>query len=111
MGAPIGRSVMPKDENPKNRETRKTLQARVEGMVQGVGFRYSTLHQARRLGLRGYVRNLWDGTVEVVAEGQEEQLRQLERWLHHGPPGAIVRRVHGHYAPFQGVYRTFGVEF
>jgi acylphosphatase len=80
-------------------------------MVQGVGFRYSALHQARRLGLYGYVRNLWDGTVEVVAEGPEEQLQQLERWLHHGPPGAIVRRVDSRYTPFQGVYRSFGVEY
>ena len=102
---------MPKAKNPGSRNTRKTLHVRIEGIVQGVGFRYSTVHQARRLGLYGYVRNLWDGTVEVVAEGPEEQLRQLERWLHHGPPGAIVRRVDSHYAPFQGVYRSFGVDF
>ncbi len=102
---------MPKLENPDNTSSRKTLHSRVSGMVQGVGFRYSAVHQARRLGLAGYVRNLWDGTVEVVAEGREVQLQQLERWLHHGPPGAIVRRVDSHYAPFQGVYRSFTVEF
>jgi acylphosphatase len=102
---------MPKAKNPDSRNSRKTLHVRIQGIVQGVGFRYSTVHQARRLGLYGYVRNLWDGTVEVVAEGPEEQLRQLERWLHHGPPGAIVRRVDSHYAPFQGVYRSFGVDF
>ena len=102
---------MPKAENPDSVTNRKTLHARVEGMVQGVGFRFSTVHQARRLGVNGYVRNLWDGTVEVAAEGPEEQLRQLERWLHHGPPGAIVRRVDSHYSPFQGVYRSFGIEF
>ena len=100
---------MPK--NPDSRDTRKTLHARVTGMVQGVGFRYSTVHQASRLGLTGYVRNLWDGTVEVVAEGRAEQLQQLERWLHRGPPGAVVRRVDSHYAAFQGVYRSFTVEF
>jgi acylphosphatase len=102
---------MPKLGKPDSRNTRKTLQARVEGMVQGVGFRFSTVHQARRLRVNGYVRNLWDGTVEVVAEGPEEQLRQLERWLHRGPPGAIVRRVHSHYAPYQGLYRSFGVDY
>ena len=91
--------------------TRKTLHARVDGVVQGVGFRYSALHQARRLGLSGYVRNLWNGRVEVVAEGQQEQLQQLERWLHRGPPGAIVHRVDTHYTPYQGVYRTFTIEF
>jgi acylphosphatase len=102
---------MPKSENPDRTGTRKTLHARIEGMVQGVGFRFSTVHQARRLGLSGYVRNLWDGAVEVVAEGPEQQLQQLERWLHHGPPGAVVRRVDSHYAPYQGLYRSFGVDY
>ena len=102
---------MPKRENPDRTGTRKTLHARIEGMVQGVGFRFSTVHQARRLGLSGYVRNLWDGAVEVVAEGPEQQLQQLERWLHHGPPGAVVRRVDSHYAPYQGLYRSFGVDY
>ena len=102
---------MRKLEDPDGRATRKTLHARVEGNVQGVGFRFSAVHQARRLGVSGYVRNLWDGTVEVVAEGREEQLRQLERWLHHGPPGAVVRRVESHYAPYQGLYRSFGVDY
>ena len=102
---------MPKRENPDSTGTRKTLHARIEGMVQGVGFRFSTVHQARRLGVSGYVRNLWDGAVEVVAEGPEQQLQQLERWLHHGPPGAVVRRVESHYAPYQGVYRSFGVDY
>jgi acylphosphatase len=100
---------MPKKENPEN--SRKTLHARIEGLVQGVGFRYSTLHQARRLGVAGYVRNLWDGTVEVVAEGPEGKLQRLERWLRHGPPGAIVRRVDSRYSAFQGVYRSFNIEF
>jgi acylphosphatase len=57
------------------------------------------------------VRNLWDGTVEVVAEGPKDKLQQFERWLHHGPPGAVVRRVDSHYGPFQGVYRSFNIEF
>ena len=102
---------MPEKGIPDKNNLRKTLHARVEGMVQGVGFRYSTLHQARRLGLSGYVRNLWDGTVEVVAEGRQDRLQQLESWLHRGPPGAIVRRVDSRYTPFQGVYRSFGVEY
>jgi acylphosphatase len=102
---------MPKVDNQDSGGIRRSLHARVEGMVQGVGFRFSTVHQARRLGVNGYVRNLWDGAVEVVAEGREEQLRQLERWLHHGPPGAIVRRVDSRYAPYQGVYRSFGVDY
>jgi acylphosphatase len=102
---------MPKSTKPNSEDTRKTLHARIEGVVQGVGFRYSTVHQARRLGLNGYVRNLWDGSVEVVAEGPVEQLRRLESWLRRGPPGAVVRRMDGRYAPFQGFYRSFGVDY
>jgi acylphosphatase len=102
---------MPKRENPHSIGTGKTLHARVEGMVQGVGFRFSTVHKARGLGVKGYVRNLRDGTVEVVAEGRETQLRQLECWLHQGPPGAVVRRVECRYTPYQGVYRSFGVDY
>jgi acylphosphatase len=102
---------MPEKKSASGKITYKTLHARVDGVVQGVGFRYSTLHQARRLGLCGYVRNLWNGMVEVVAEGQQGKLQQFERWLQRGPPGAIVRRVDSHYAPFQGVYRSFRIEF
>jgi acylphosphatase len=102
---------MSKSINPDSGDSPKTLTARIQGVVQGVGFRYSTLHQARRLNLNGYVRNLWDGTVEVVAEGPQEKLQQLERWLHRGPPGAIVRRVDSRYSRFQGIYRSFGVDY
>jgi len=98
-------------KNPGEKRINKTLHARVDGVVQGVGFRYSTLHQARRLGLCGYVRNLWNGMVEIVAEGQQEKLQQFERWLRRGPPGAIVRRVESHYTPWKGVYRSFTIEF
>jgi len=102
---------MPGKQSTENRKDLNTLHARVHGVVQGVGFRYSTVHQARRLGLCGYVRNLWDGSVEVTAEGRLDKLRQLERWLQQGPPGAVVRRLERHYSPFQGVYRSFGVDY
>jgi acylphosphatase len=91
--------------------SRKTLHARIEGMVQGVGFRYSTVRQARRLGLTGYVRNLPDGSVEVVAEGEEDLLKRLSSWLRQGPPGAYVRNVERRLGPDQGFYRDFTVEY
>jgi len=102
---------MPVREIPRSEMPDKTLHARVEGVVQGVGFRYSAAHQARRLALRGYVRNLWNGTVEVVAEGKQESLKRFERWLQQGPPGAIVRRVDSHYSACQNLYRSFTIEF
>lgn len=91
--------------------SRKTLHARVEGMVQGVGFRYSTVRQARRLGVSGYVRNLPGGSVEVVAEGEEEMLRRLAAWLQQGPPGAHVRNLERRFGPDRGFYRDFRVEY
>ena len=58
----------------------------VHGTVQGVGFRYSTQHEANRLGLTGYARNLDDGSVEVVACGENERVEQLLAWLKAGGP-------------------------
>ena len=58
---------------------------RVFGRVQGVGFRYSTVHRARAIGVTGYVRNLPDGSVAAEAEGTAEQLDALEAFLGEGP--------------------------
>ena len=66
---------------------------RILGHVQGVGFRWWTRTRAERLGLRGIVRNDSDGSVVVVAEGDEAALRTLCELLEQGPPGAIVERV------------------
>ena len=66
---------------------------RVEGRVQGVGFRAATRLQARALGLRGHARNLDDGSVEVLAEGEAQALEALAQWLEDGPPAARVARV------------------
>lgn len=69
------------------------LHARISGRVQGVGFRWHSQWQAERLGLRGWVRNLIDGDVELWAEGDEQALAALERWLAHGPPAARVDQL------------------
>lgn len=63
---------------------------RVRGRVQGVGFRYWTQYQGRRLGLRGSVRNCPDGTVEVSFAGPRTAVDEMSRQLHHGPSGAHV---------------------
>lgn len=65
----------------------------VSGRVQGVGFRYFTLDIARREGLTGLVRNLPDGRVEVVAEGERDTLARLESALWRGPSHARVEDV------------------
>lgn len=65
----------------------------VEGAVQGVGFRYFVRHRATALGLGGRVRNLRDGSVEVVAQGSPKALAELEAALWRGPSLAKVSRV------------------
>jgi acylphosphatase len=69
------------------------LHALVRGNVQGVGFRYHILRQARQLGLRGWVRNNDDGTVELVAEGGRPDLERLMMAAEEGPRTARVQRV------------------
>ncbi len=65
----------------------------VRGVVQGVGFRYFVLREARALGLTGYARNQGDGSVEVVAEGSDGALEQLEGRLRLGPPSSEVTEL------------------
>lgn len=69
------------------------LHAWVSGRVQGVWFRQSTLDEAQRRGLDGWVRNLPDGRVEVLVQGEEKAVRQVEAWLHQGPELATVAEV------------------
>ena len=65
----------------------------VRGRVQGVGFRWFVDHEARQLGLAGWVRNNIDGTVELLAIGTEQQLATLKRRLQQGPRAARVDDV------------------
>lgn len=71
----------------------RALRAIVRGRVQGVGFRAFVLHEAYALGLRGYTRNLRDGSVEVVAVGDDADLHHLVQRLFVGPPLAHVDGV------------------
>jgi acylphosphatase len=74
-------------------DPRAQLHAIVHGQVQGVGYRFFVLDSAAMLGLRGWTRNLPDGTVEVVAEGEPEAMERLAMALHQGPRGAQVTAV------------------
>ena len=67
----------------------------IHGRVQGVGFRGTCSRRALDLGLRGWVRNCRDGSVEVQAEGNEHRLTELRIWCECGPPGARVDSIHG----------------
>lgn len=73
------------------------------GRVQGVGFRWSAQRQGRQLGLKGWVRNLPDGRVEVVAKGTPQQLVEMEGFLRAGPPPAYVENVEKTSIPHEDI--------
>lgn len=81
----------------------------VSGRVQGVGYRFFTREAALLEGIRGTVRNLDDGRVEVVAEGDAAAMERFERALRRGPVGADVRDVQSEPAPPTGA-RIFSVD-
>ena len=83
----------------------------ISGRVQGVAFRYYTQDIAQSLGIKGWVRNCWDGKVEVVAEGEEGQVKELIDWCHQGPRSAIVEKVDIEWEEYKGEFSTFGIRF
>ncbi|WP_436875965.1 acylphosphatase [Siccibacter turicensis] len=84
----------------------------VHGRVQGVGFRYSTQHEAKRLGLTGYAKNLDDGSVEVVACGATDKVEQLIAWLKAGGPrSASVDKVLAEPHSPSETWRDFGIRY
>ncbi|MCX7025210.1 MAG: acylphosphatase [Spirochaetes bacterium] len=87
------------------------FRARVLGMVQGVGFRYATRSAAHKFGVRGWVRNAADGSVEIECEGPDSAVHAFRSWLDRGPAGARVISVESRPIPFRGIYTDFTVEF
>jgi acylphosphatase len=82
----------------------------IRGRVQGVGFRWFVMSEAERLALGGYVRNLPDGSVEVVSRGSDDALETLERRLRRGPPAARVDAVEILQVPLErDVPRSFEI--
>jgi acylphosphatase len=90
-----------------NLERVERLHGVVHGGVQGVGFRYFLMREARRLGLKGWVRNRDDGTVEFVAEGPKPHLEGLKRAAEQGPPMARVERVDAEWSAAVGNLDSF----
>jgi acylphosphatase len=81
----------------------------VTGLVQGVFFRREITDHARRLGVSGWVRNLQDGRVEALAEGEKARLDELIRFCHVGPRGAVVRKVEVEWSDYAGEFRVFKI--
>jgi acylphosphatase len=85
----------------------KRMRLIVSGRVQGVAYRLYTAREATRLGLTGWVRNLRSGDVEVLAEGAEARLKDLEQWCRHGPPHAVVTGVVSSFGEATGEFAHF----
>lgn len=98
-------------EQAQQRNERAQMRAVIHGEVQGVGFRYWARRRARELGIAGYVRNRWDGTVEVVAEGPVTSLQHFLNLLKRGPRSAWVQRVAVEWGLYTGIFHSFEVRF
>ncbi|MFA5479001.1 MAG: acylphosphatase [Candidatus Muiribacteriota bacterium] len=87
----------------------KAIQASIKGRVQGVGYRYFVFRNAKDLAVTGYVRNMPDRSVEVVAEGDEINIESLIEQLKIGPFSSKVEKVEVHYYNYSGNYNEFRI--
>ena len=88
---------------------RQRLHVLISGLVQGVFFRASTRDTALDLGLTGWVRNLPDGRVEALFEGEEESLARALEWCRRGPPGSRPEDVEVRRRPYSGEFDGFRI--
>ncbi|MBI4618304.1 MAG: acylphosphatase [Planctomycetes bacterium] len=83
----------------------------VSGRVQGVFYRYSAVEEATRLGLSGWVKNLRDGRVEAVAEGERDAVERFVEWCRRGPPSAHVEKLDVDWEAPTGEFRGFETRY
>lgn len=83
----------------------------VSGLVQGVFFRSETRAKARELGLFGWVRNLKDGRVEILAEGEKEKLEKLIGWAKTGPDSARIDGLGVEWSEYKGEFKNFEIKY
>ncbi|MFA5029240.1 MAG: acylphosphatase [Patescibacteria group bacterium] len=87
----------------------KRLELKIEGRVQGVGFRFAALRKARELGLKGWVKNDFNGSVEIVAEGVDENLKELLDWCYNGSENSQVEAVTANWRAANDDFKEFSV--
>ncbi len=83
----------------------------IHGLVQGVFFRASTRDEAIRIGVGGWVRNLPNGGVEALFEGEKKKVEEIVGWCHRGPSGARVSTVELSWEPYQGEFKRFDIRY
>jgi acylphosphatase len=87
----------------------KQLHLIISGRVQGVGYRYSAQIKAHELVLKGWVKNLPNGNVEVLAQGDETSLHELLQWAHKGPALARVNHIEIKWSDSQDLFESFAI--
>lgn len=89
----------------------KRVHLRIHGSVQGVFFRAQAQRRALELELSGWIRNNSDGSVEVIAEGSEDRLKDMVEWCSVGPPEAVVKQVIKDWENATGEFKEFRIEY
>jgi acylphosphatase len=89
----------------------KRMHVFISGRVQGVFFRAYTRETAMTLNLTGWVRNLYDGSVEAVFEGDDTNVQSMLEWCKKGPPHAVIRHVDASEEPYTGEFRDFRITY
>ena len=89
----------------------KRVRVKIFGRVQGVGFRFFVYRNAKNLGLKGWVRNLTDGTVEALFEGEDEKVKEILELCKKGPPLAKVKRVEVREEEVKNEFNDFEILF
>ncbi len=88
----------------------KRIHLVIRGRVQGVFYRASAVREAKRLGLTGWVKNRPDNGVELVAEGEEDQVKDFLAWAQHGPSTARVDKIDTRWRSYTGEFASFTIE-
>ncbi|MGB9761499.1 MAG: acylphosphatase [Caldimicrobium sp.] len=89
----------------------KRVRVLISGKVQGVFFRAYTKEEADKLGVKGWVRNLPDGRVEALFEGEDEAVNEMIKWCHKGSPSSKVTKVEVFEEPYVGEFKDFKIRY
>lgn len=99
-----------KNENNRCRENMVRAYLKLTGRVQGVAFRYYARSMASRLGVKGWIRNMINGDVEVMIEGNKESVNRMIEWCKEGPRMAYVEDVTLSWLPYSGEFLDFNIK-
>ncbi len=89
----------------------KRLTLKIHGLVQGVGYRYTARNEAKKQEFTGYIKNLDDGSIELVAEGDEENLKKFINWCYNGVGPAMVQRIDQSWSDATSEFSDFVIKF